>query len=73
MPKQPRQLTCHTGVFLVNLSSGDQTFYIRYKKEGRLKEERVGRKIQGMTAAKANHLRIKRLAGKSETNAEKRA
>ena len=72
MPRQTRQKTRYSGVFVVDLSSGDQTFYIRFKKDGKLIEERAGRKKQGMTGAKANQLRVDRMAGKSETNAEKR-
>ena len=70
MPRQTRQKTRYSGVFVVDLSSGDQTFYIRFKKDGKLIEERAGRKKQGMTGAKANQLRVDRMAGKSETNAE---
>ena len=72
MPRQRRHKTRYSGVFVVDLSSGDQTFYIRFKKEGKLIEERAGRKKQGMTGAKANQLRADRMTGKSETNAEKR-
>jgi integrase len=57
----------------VELANGDQTFFIRYKKDRKLIEERAGRKNQGWTAAKANRLRTERLAGKSESNVEKRA
>ncbi len=45
MPRQTRQKTRYSGVFVVDLSSGDQTFYIRFKKDGKLIEERAGRKI----------------------------
>ena len=72
MPKQTRRKTRHTGVFKVDLSSGDQTFYIRYKREGKLIEERAGRKKQGMTSAKANKIRAERISGKTESNVEKR-
>ena len=54
------------------LANGDQTFFIRYKKERILIEERAGRKSQGWTAAKAHRLRTERLAGKSESNITKR-
>ena len=74
MPKQRRiGIKKYTGVFYVDLADGDQTYFIRYKKDRKLIEERAGRKRQGWTAAKANHLRTERLAGKSESNAEKRA
>ena len=73
MPKQSRNSTKHSGVFFVEFASVDQTFFIRYKKDRKLIEERAGRKSQGWTAAKANRLRTERLAGKSESNVEKRA
>ena len=50
MPKQSRNSTRHSGVFFVELVSGDQTFFIRYKKDIKLIEERAGRKSQGWTA-----------------------
>ena len=73
MPRQCRNYTRHPGVYFVELANGDQTFFIRYKKDRKLIEERAGRKNQGWTAAKANRLRTERLAGKSESNVEKRA
>ena len=72
MPKQNRQITRYNGVYFVDLANGDQTYFMRYKKDGKLTEEKAGRKRQGWTAAKANRLRTERLAGKSESNAEKR-
>ena len=72
MPKQSRQSTRHIGVYFVELVNGDQTYFMRYKKDGKLIEERAGRKTQGWTAASANRLRTERLAGKSESNNEKR-
>ena len=73
MPRQARNTTRYPGVYVVDLSSGDQTFFIRYKREGKLIEERAGRKKQGMTGAKANKIRADRMSGKLETNAQKRA
>ena len=72
MPKQIRRRTRYTGVYVVDLSSGDQTFFIRYKSDGKLIEERAGRKKQGMTGAKANQIRAEKMSGKLETNAQKR-
>ena len=68
MPRQCRNYTRHPGVYFVELANGDQTFFIRYKKDRKLIEERAGRKNQGWTAAKANRLRTERLAGKSLMN-----
>ena len=73
MPKQSRQSTRHNGVYFVELANGDQTYFMRYKKDGKLIEEKAGRKTQGWTAASANRLRTERLAGKSESNTEKRS
>ena len=72
MPKQQRNNTRYSGVYFVLLANGDQTFFIRYKKDRILIEERAGRKNQGWTAAKAHRLRTERLAGKSESNITKR-
>jgi hypothetical protein len=47
VPKQSRNSTRHSGDFFVELDSGDQTFFIRYKKDRKLIEERTGRKSQG--------------------------
>ena len=73
MPKQSRNITRHNGVYYVELANGDQTFFIRYKKDRKLIEERAGRRSQGWTAAKANRLRTERLAGKTGSNADQRS
>ena len=73
MPKQTRYSTAYSGVYFVELANGDQTFFIRYKKDRNLIEERAGRRSQGWTAAKANRLRTERLAGKTGSNADQRS
>ena len=73
MPRQSRNITRHNGVYYVELANGDQTFFIRYKKDSKLIEERAGRRSQGWTAAKANRLRTERLAGKTGSNADQRS
>ena len=73
MPRQFRNYTRHNGVYFVELANGDQTFFIRYKKDRKLIEERAGRRSQGWTAAKANRLRTERLAGKTGSNADQRS
>ena len=73
MPRQFRNYTRHNGVYFVELANGDQTFFIRYKKDRKLIEERAGRRSQGWTAAKANRLRTERLAGKTVSNADQRS
>ena len=73
MPRQSRNITRHNGVYYVELANGDQTFFVRYKKDSKLIEERAGRRSQGWTAAKANRLRTERLAGKTGSNADQRS
>ena len=73
MPRQFRNYTRHNGVYFVELANGDQTFFIRYKKDRKLIEEKAGRRSQGWTAAKANRLRTERLAGKTGSNADQRS
>ena len=73
MPRQSRNITRHNGVYYVELANGDQTFFVRYKKDSELIEERAGRRSQGWTAAKANRLRTERLAGKTGSNADQRS
>ena len=73
MPRQFRNYTRHNGVYFVELANGDQTFFIRYKKDRKLIEEKAGRRSQGWTAAKANRLRTERLAGKTASNADQRS
>ena len=73
MPRQFRNYTRHNGVYFVELANGDQTFFIRYKKDRKLIEERAGRRSQGWTAAKANRLRTERIAGKTGSNADQRS
>ena len=50
MPKQKRTSTKFNGVYIYNLANGDQTYFMRYKKDGKLIEERAGRKTQGWSA-----------------------
>jgi len=73
VPRQFRNYTRHNGVYFVELANGDQTFFIRYKKDRKLIEERAGRRSQGWTAAKANRLRTERLAGKAGSNSDQRS
>lgn len=51
----------------------DKIFYIRYRKNGKLVEEKVGRVSQHkITFAKAARKRLNRIEGREMTNAEKR-
>jgi integrase len=75
MPKQPRISTKYQGVFAIEgVSNGkpERIYYIRYRKEKKLIEEKVGFASHGMTPARASHIRAERIAGKRQTNSEKR-
>ena len=63
MPKQTRHSTAYSGVYFVELADEDQSFFIRYKQNGKSFEERAGRSSQGWNAEKASFLRKKRLSG----------
>jgi hypothetical protein len=79
MAKQVRNKTKYPGVFTVTSTSPatgkpDEIVYIRYKKAGKLIEERVGRtSIGAMTPAKASIIRGERMSGKALPNTERRA
>ena len=66
MPRQIRVSTEYSGVYFVMLANQDQSFFIRYKRNGKSVEEKAGRSNQGMNAEKAYQLRTERL---SETSA----
>lgn len=64
MPSESK--TKYPGVFKRTDTSGKITFYIRYRRGGRgtpLIKEAVGKASDGMTAAKANALRVDRMNG----------
>ena len=62
MPKQTRHSTAYSGVYFVELADEDQSFFIRYKQNGKSFEERAGRSSQGWNAEKASFLRKERLS-----------
>ena len=62
MPKQTRLSTADSGVYFVELADEDQSFFIRYKQNGKSYEERAGRSSQGWNAEKASCLRKERLS-----------
>ncbi len=68
----------YAGVFYVEVSratgkGSEKVYYIRYRKEGKLIEEKVGGQYRdNMTAAKASAIRGNRIEGKEATNSEKR-
>lgn len=87
MAKQTRIATKYPGVFMVASTSPatgepDQIIYIRYKKNGKLTEERVGRTSEKAprphhtkfwSAHLASLVRALRMTGKEPSNVEKRA
>jgi integrase len=68
-----REKTRYPGVTIYTAKNGEKTFYITYRKSGRLIEEPAGRASHGMTAAKAAQRRGDRLRGDTATNTETRA
>ena len=57
MPRQIRVSTEYSGVYFVKLANQDQSFFIRYKRNGKSVEEKAGRSNQGWNAVKAYQLR----------------
>jgi integrase len=78
MAKQERFKTTYPGVYYiigaaVGRTGMEKIFYIRYRKDGKLVEEKAGRQYQdAMTPARAAGLRAQRIEGKQATNEEKR-
>ena len=69
----------YAGVYFVEVprSTGhgmEKVYYVRYRKQGKLIEEKVGGQYRdNMTAAKASSIRGLRMEGKDASNEEKRA
>lgn len=69
----------YAGVYFVEVPRAagygtEKVYYIRYRKQGKLIEEKVGGQYRdNMTAAKAASIRGQRMEGKDATNEEKRA
>jgi integrase len=78
MGKLPRQKTDYPGVYYIigkAVATGrpEKIYYIRYRKDGKLIEEKAGRQFQDdMTPARASNLRGLRIEGKQPSNEEKR-
>ena len=62
MPRQKRNPTLYKGVYFVSLTNGKKSFFIRYKRNGKSLEEKVGRSDEGWDAETANQFRKKRLS-----------
>ena len=78
MPKQRRYKTGYPGVFYVmgsHVVTGqpERIYYIRYRRDGKMVEEKVGRQKQNkMTEAKASRIRGKKIDGEVLPNTEQR-
>jgi integrase len=78
MPKYERFKTEYPGVTYImgtHVVTGkpERVYYVRYRKDGVMVEEKAGRQFQNnMTPAKANNIRASRIDGKEQTNEERR-
>ncbi len=78
MPAKKRFKTDYPGVYFIEgqaVASGktERIFYVMYRRDGRLIEEKVGRQFQdNMTAAKAARIRAERIEGRSPSNNARR-
>jgi len=70
MPRQIRVSTEYSGVYFVKLANQDQSFFIRYKRNGKSVEEKAGRNNQGWNAEKAYQFRTERMSGTSAAGNE---
>ncbi len=77
MPAKKRIKTKYAGVFYIEGTSAqgkpEKIYYIRYRKDGKMVEEKAGRQYQDdMTSARAASIRGQRIDGEQATNQEKR-
>jgi len=78
MPSIKRTKTNYPGVYYVmgtavGTNKAEKIFYIRYRRDGKMIEEKAGRQHQnGMTAARAAGIRTLRIQGKELPNKERR-
>ena len=77
MPAQKRFKTEYPGVFFIEGTSvsgrPERIYLIRYRREGKLIEEKAGRQHQdAMTPAKANGIRARRIEGREDSNVVRR-
>jgi integrase len=76
MPVLKREKTNYPGVFYIEGTSPatgkpERIYYIRYRKAGKMIEEKAGRQFQDdMTPARAARLRAERIGGKAPTRQE---
>ena len=76
MPAQKRFKTKYPGVYYIHgkaVGTGkkERIYYIAYRKDGKLKDEKAGRQFQDdMTPARAAQVRTNRIQGKELSNKE---
>jgi integrase len=76
MPAQRRFKTEYKGVTYIEgtspLGKPERIYYIRFRKDGKIIEEKAGRQSQGMTPARASQKRAAKISGQQSTNEERR-
>jgi integrase len=78
MPKDDRYKTKYPGVFFIigkstTKRNSEKIYHIRYRKDGKLVEEKAGRQYKNdMTASKANQIRANRIEGNQLSNEGRR-
>jgi hypothetical protein len=73
MASMKRNKTKYPGVTFIINCNGERVYYIRYRKDNKAIEEKVGKKYpDDMTPAKASGIRTDRMQGKALSNSEKR-
>ncbi len=77
MPILKRKKTNYPGVFYIDGTSPatgkpEKIFYIRYRKAGKMIEEKAGRQSKDMTPARANQIRADKIQGKRPSRREAR-
>ena len=69
-----RHQTTYPGVYYLVNKDNDKVYYIRYRKNGKSIDEKVGKQhANDMTPARASGIRANRMQGKEKTNTEERA
>jgi integrase len=77
MPTKKRFKTKYPGVYFIRGESvsgkPEKIYYVRYRKNGKLVEEKAGRQFQDdMTPARASQVRTRRIEGNELSNTERR-
>lgn len=77
MPRQERFKTKYPGVYFIMGQTPEgkpeQIYYIQYRKNGKLVEEKAGRQFKNdMSPSRASQIRADRMRGRQQTNQERR-